>query len=164
MADYYTTFSERLVLKGGKKAADWVSKYLGQFDGVMAPIGTARRKAQEDIALLYDIDPDDLYLEFQWELQSSPKHKTELWFYCEEHGNPDHVAQFIKTYLKKFDPEGCFSFTWSQTCSKPRLGAFTGGAIFVTANTIEWMSGEEWANEKRVEFEAKTGKEAKKAS
>ena len=164
MADYYTTFSERLVLKGGKKATEWVKKYLEQFDGEMVPPGTAKRLAQEDLALLYDLEPDYFQLGFQWDLQSTPKQKSELWFYCEEHGNPDHAAQFIKTYLRKFDPKGCFSFTWAQVCSKPRLGAFTGGAFFVTANEIEWMSGEQWAGEKETKFKKKMDKEAKKAS
>lgn len=164
MADYYTTFSEGLVLKGGKRAADWVNRYLDQFDGVMAEPGTAKHKAQEDLAVLYDLDPDYFQLGFDWEIHSSPKKQSEVWLYCEEHGNPDHVAQFVKTYLRKFDPKGCFSFTWAQICSKPRQGAFTGGAIFVTANEIEWMSGEQWAGEKETKFKKKMDKEAKKTS
>ena len=164
MADYYTSFSERLVLKGGKKTSDWVKKYLEQFDGEMASPGTAKHKAQEDLAVLYDLEPEYFHLSFQWEIDSEPKKKSELWLYSEEHGNPDHVAQFIQTYLKKFDPKESFSFTWAHTCSKPRLSAFSGGCAFVTAKDVEWMAAEEWGFNKKTEFEAKRDKEGKKSS
>ena len=57
-----------------------------------------------------------------------------LWVYAEESGSPDNVAWLVQKFLKKFRPDQCWSLTYSTTCSKPRVGEFGGGAVFVTAD------------------------------
>ena len=57
-----------------------------------------------------------------------------LWFYAEESGSPDNVAWLVQKFLKRFRPDQCWSLTYAATCSKPRVGEFGGGAVFVTAD------------------------------
>jgi hypothetical protein len=77
-------------------------------------------------------------LDFEWSFDTRFAESQEgehfLWLYAEESGCPDQVAEFVRAFLARFRPEGCFSLTYAETCSKPRLGEFSGGAIFVTAD------------------------------
>jgi hypothetical protein len=63
-----------------------------------------------------------------------------LWIYAEEGGDVERVAHLVQKFLKKFRPDECWSLSYSTTCSKPRVGEFGGGAVFVTANDIKWQS------------------------
>ena len=62
-----------------------------------------------------------------------------LWIYAEEHGQNDSAAYLVQMFLRQFQPDGCWSLTYSYRCSKPRVGEFGGGAVFVTANDAKWM-------------------------
>jgi len=61
-----------------------------------------------------------------------------LHIYCEDWGSLDGVAHLVRKFLKRFRPKECWSLTWSETCSKPRIGNFGGGWLFVTAEGVEW--------------------------
>jgi hypothetical protein len=63
-----------------------------------------------------------------------------LWIYAEEGGDVERVAHLVQKFLKKFRPEECWSLSYATTCSKPRVGEFGGGAVFVTAADIKWQS------------------------
>src|SRR6266511_2233333 len=39
---------------------------------------------------------------------------------------------------------------WADTCSKPRIGEFSGGAAFVTADKIEYIMADEWHREEQA--------------
>jgi hypothetical protein len=60
-----------------------------------------------------------------------------LWLYADNWGNPENVAHLVQKFLKMFRPDQCWSLTYAATCSKPRVGEFEGGAIFVTADAIQ---------------------------
>ena len=60
-----------------------------------------------------------------------------LWLFCEEHGAPWRVAELVQRFLARFRPETYWIIRFAETCSKPRVGAFGGGALFVTAEGIE---------------------------
>ena len=61
-----------------------------------------------------------------------------LWIYSVEFGDTERVAYVIQKFLQRFRPGECWSMTWAETCSKPRVGEFGGGGVFVTAESIEW--------------------------
>jgi hypothetical protein len=63
-----------------------------------------------------------------------------LWIYAEEGGDVERVAHLVKKFLKKFRPGECWSLSYATTCSKPRVGEFGGGAVFVTADDVKWQS------------------------
>lgn len=81
------------------------------------------------------------------------KNSQSVWFHGEECGNPDRVANIVQRFLKQFRPKECFSLTWSCTCSKPRIGEFGGGAVFVTANEIQFYSTDEWVENTKTAWE-----------
>jgi hypothetical protein len=81
-----------------------------------------------------------------------------IWIFSEEGGNIDSVAELVQAFLKQFRPNGCWGMTWSETCSKLRIGEFSGGAVFVTANKIEYRHASSWVEEMKNKFEAKHAK------
>ena len=70
-------------------------------------------------------------------------------------GNADNVAWLVQKFLKKFRPDQCWSLTYATTCSKPRVGEFGGGAVFVTADEIKWQNAYDFIEEQRTAFKAK---------
>ncbi len=75
-----------------------------------------------------------------------------LWLYSEECGHVDRVAHLIQKFLRDFRPHRCWSLTYATTCSKPRVGEFGGGAVFVTADDIKWHSADEFVEQQRAAF------------
>lgn len=113
-----------------------------------------------------DCDPDWDALGFEYNFHDdhdSGGWGRHLWVYAEESGNPDNVAWLVQKFLKKFRPDQCWSLTYAATCSKPRVGEFGGGAVFVTADEIKWQNAYDFVEEQRTAFEAKQTKKGKKA-
>lgn len=71
------------------------------------------------------------------------------WIYAEGGGNPDQVADVVQAFLQRFRPSESWGMEWSLSCSKPRLDAFGGGAVFVTATSKEWCNTHDWLQEKK---------------
>jgi len=126
MANNYLLFSEAIQLKTPQEHA-WVAKRLDNRD-------------------------EDEVEAFSWKID---REDNTLWIYAEEFGNPEKVAIFVMEYLKKFDPTGCFTLTYAETCSKPRVSEFTGGAFFVTAKSMKYRSASDWARTERRAWDAK---------
>ena len=61
-----------------------------------------------------------------------------LWVYAEEYGDVDRLAHLVQKFLKRFRPQDSWSLGYACTCSKPRVGEFSGGAVHVTADKIAW--------------------------
>ena len=114
MANNYTQFSEVLPNLTDEEAR-WLKKQL--------EVGC------EGFGALYQFDTDD-------ERDGWGRH---LWFYAEEVGDPEQVVCLVQKFLRRFRPDQYWSLTFACTCSKPRVGAFDGGAVFVTANDIKWQ-------------------------
>jgi hypothetical protein len=75
-----------------------------------------------------------------------------LWIHAEEFGNPEPGAELVQQFLAKFRPDQCWSLTYAETCSRPIVGEFGGGAIFVTADDISWENTYTFVSRKREEF------------
>jgi len=58
-----------------------------------------------------------------------------LWIYSDEYGEPEHVVRFVQRCATAFDLTGPWGFTWSTSCSKPRIDAFGGGAHVLDLST-----------------------------
>lgn len=82
--------------------------------------------------------------------------KYTLWLYADTDGNVEAFADMLQDFIKLTgrDP---ITFTWSQTCSKPRPDEFTGGACLVEKDSIEFWNATFWAMRQiaRLEAEAK---------
>ena len=90
-----------------------------------------------------DYDPDfgeDAGFDYSFSEEVDADRGRYLWIYSEEHGCVDRVAHLVQKFLHAFRPERCWSLTYAGTCSKPRVGEFGGGAVFVTATDIKYCS------------------------
>jgi hypothetical protein len=78
-----------------------------------------------------------------------------MWLYAEEGAELDLVAHLVQKFLRKFRPNDCWSLTYATTCSKPRVGEFGGGAVFVTAAEIKYENAYGFVDQQRAEFAVK---------
>ncbi len=149
MADTYFEFSE-LLLVNSQEEIDWLNHQLETVDedGLGLPDGGMPR-FMYDLALVMEgdqrlvegtVEPTDLTCQgFRDGWHKEDDEIKALWIYAEEHGNNDSVAYLVQLFLRQFQPNGCWSLTYSYRCSKPRVGEFGGGAVFVTAHNAKWM-------------------------
>ena len=146
MADNYLEFSEILDNLTVEETA-WLEQQLDEDPETGCPVFLADYE---------DRDPDDEYCGFAYSFEECGG-KRQLWVRAEESGNADHAAHLVQKFLKKFRPHECWSLTYPTTCSKPRVGEFGGGAVFVTADTIQWENAYGFIEDQRAAFEAKRG-------
>jgi hypothetical protein len=75
-------------------------------------------------------------------------------FFATESGNVGHLAHLVQKFLKEFRPKEAWSVTWAESCSMPRIDAFGGGAAFVTAGEVRWMSTYQFIEDQLAAFQA----------
>jgi hypothetical protein len=61
-----------------------------------------------------------------------------LWLYEEEGCTLDKPIGIVQEFFKKFRPTATLIFSWAETCSKPRVDEFGGGACLITADWVYW--------------------------
>lgn len=71
---------------------------------------------------------------------------TGLWFHNDEDFDVDKAVTFIQHLITTLDlpPVG---FEWANDCDKARVGAFGGGAVFVTREEIRWTNTSQWLSD-----------------
>jgi hypothetical protein len=67
--------------------------------------------------------------------------------------NLDLLVAWLQEALRRFHPDGAVGFEWATGCSKKRVGAFGGGAAFVTKDEEQWINGYGWLEEQTKRFE-----------
>lgn len=129
MADYFTHFSCLLDVGTPENAARALDLYNGLSD----------ENATEDL-------PSDGFL-----LSIQPDHGgTHLWVYDDGNGDPEHVIQFVKRCAAEFGLTGRWGFQYANTCSRPRIDVFGGGAHVLdvaTGETVDWIHTGGWLAE-----------------
>ena len=126
MADYFTRFSCVLDVGSPENAA----RALDLYSDILADA------AAED-------PPSDGFA-----LSIVPEHGgTALWMHDDGTGDPQAVLDFVTACAAAFGLTGRWGFHFALTCSKPRVGAFGGGAHVLdlaTGATIAWISTDGW--------------------
>jgi hypothetical protein len=141
MANNYTQFSECF-----DNLTDEQAKYaeilLSTLDAFLSYEGEVDGDCPEDIKeALSELDTDSFenFGFFNWSIEDdegNPGNKK-IWFYSEDHGNPDAVADVVRHLLKKFNRTGeAWTLSYSSSCSQPRVGEFGGGTLIVTSHVI----------------------------
>ena len=74
----------------------------------------------------FEANPDEGYFGAEVQVEGAG-----VWFCHDESANPDHIETMAKTLLDELELDEPFVFSWSYTCSKPRLNEFGGGACVV---------------------------------
>ena len=126
MADYFTQFS---CLFDVGSAAN-IERAL-EIRGELA----AELHAQEGIDIGFDVEPNP------------ESGEATLWISSDCYGEPDHVIRFALACAEAFDLQGRWGFTWSLTCSRPRLDSFGGGAQLIdlsSRRSIGWVDCADW--------------------
>lgn len=146
MADYYTKFSVTISLPT-EEAQDYA---LDLFERV----SELRDNEGDRTGLPAEVNDDGLIE--GWAFQCETDGSSDgfgLWIHSVD-GGMDGAMGFIQHLLAKFTPAEHIEFEWSNDCSKPRLDAFGGGAAFITAEKIEYMTTTEWLNTQRTAWDA----------
>ena len=111
-----------------------------------------------------DYDPrfiEEPEFEFQFENEDEDEDAegSSLWVYSEDNGNVDQICHLIQKFLNQFRPNDYWSLSFAATCSKPGVGEFSGGGVFVTAETIRWDNAAAFIEREKAAFvERRIGK------
>ena len=65
-------------------------------------------------------------------------------------GDPERLIQFVKRCAAEFGLTGRWGFQYANTCSRPRLDGFSGGAHaldLATSETVDWIYTDAWLDE-----------------
>ncbi len=169
MADHYLEFSETLTHLTDEQI-DWLQNQLETvhvIDGVeytedkLPDTGNGGDgtwigcRAYRDME---DYDPgfgEDVGFDYSFSEDVDEDWGRHLWVYSEEHGRVDRVAHLVQKFLREFRPDACWSLTYAGTCSKPRVGEFGGGAVFVTATEIKYSNAWEFVEQQRKRHKGK---------
>ena len=141
MADNFRKFSQ--VIEGiepNEKA--WIRHVLEVQEDVLAVLKKAGVRPKP-------IEPE-WWPGFSWKLRDL---EGELWLYSEDNGCLEHVGEFVRAFLDRFRPKACWSVTWADTCSAPRIGEFSGGGLFVSAKRIQFFTPDEQIHRLQKRFE-----------
>lgn len=137
MPNYYTQFSTRLKVGSPEN----VTKAIALLD-----------QAEENG--FFNEDGHHLFCEDGGFIARADEEPGWLALYEEEQGVPENLAKFVLLLAKEFDLQGLWGFTWSQTCARPVVDAFTGGAILLDLGKreqVEEIEASSWLADKLKE-------------
>ena len=84
-------------------------------------------------------------------LSIQPEHGgSQLWMRDDVTGDPERLIHFVKRCAAEFGLKGRWGFQYANTCSKPRLDGFGGGAHVLdlaTGETVDWIYTNGWLAE-----------------
>lgn len=125
--------------------ADYFTQFSCLFDvGSAANIERALEMRAELAAEIDAEEGTDIGFEAECDPDSG---EASLWISSDCYGEPDHVIRFVLACAEAFDLQGRWGFTWSLSCSKPRLDAFGGGAQLIdlsSRRSIGWVDCADW--------------------
>ena len=164
MANHYLEFSEVLTHLS-EEEADWLRSQL-EVVYVVGDVEHAEGNVPGDVTV-----PDDAWIGcrvyrdmedhepgfddgagFDYSFAEDNEWGRYLWLRAGECGYVDRVAHLVRKFLGKFRPDQCWSLTCAAVCSKPRVGEFGGGGLFVTASEIKWENAHDFVDRERKGF------------
>ncbi|RKY28757.1 MAG: hypothetical protein DRP83_00270 [Planctomycetota bacterium] len=128
VANDYLRFSEKIMNLTQKEYA-WL---LRVFKTVIDDMDPNELKA---FAAELELTPEDLewgWPGFSYSFEDAGK---ALWIYSDEYANVENLGAFLHSFMKVTGRKDYIAVTWAETCDKPRIGAFGGGVLLVTAKT-----------------------------
>jgi len=141
MADNYLQFSESLDSLTPEETA-WLKAQLADSPGTDCPCFLLDYPEREE---------GDDYCGFAYAFRNGTDGRH-LSIYAEDSGDPARAAHLVQKFLKQFHPDQCWSLTYANTCSKPIVGEFAGGAVFVTATEIKQQTTDDFIQQERAAF------------
>ena len=127
MADYYTHFSRLLDLGTEAKADQALDLFLRLSDDE-------------------DAEGELLYHGFDLSRVDGGTGGL-LWIRDDDSGDIESLIAFVLRLAEELDLSGLWGFDYANTCSRPRIDAFGGGAHVIDLGrrkSIGWTSTQEW--------------------
>jgi hypothetical protein len=129
MADYFTHFSCLLDVGTPENAARALDLY-----NRLSEAGASEEPPSEG-----------------FRLSIQPEHGgTHLSMHDDVTGDPERLIQFVKRCAAEFGLSGRWGFQYANTCSKPRLDGFGGGAHVLdlaSGETVDWIYTDGWLDQ-----------------
>ncbi len=75
---------------------------------------------------------------------------SHLWMRDDRTGDPQRVIDFVLRCAIEFKLTGRWRFQWANTCSRPRVNAFGGGAHVLDlgrGDTVAWIATHGWLDD-----------------
>lgn len=129
MADYFTHFSCLLDVGTPENAARALDLY-----NRLSEDGASEKPPSE--GFLISIQPE--------------YGGSQLWMRDDVTGDPERLIQFVKRCAVEFGLTDRWDFQYANTCSKPRLDGFGGGAHVLdlaTRETVDWIYTDSWLDQ-----------------
>ncbi|MBJ2153475.1 hypothetical protein [Paracoccus sp. IB05] len=126
MADYFTHFSCLLDIGSSENAVRALELYTALSDENAAEDPPAN-------GFLLSIQPE--------------QGGTWLWIHDGGNGDAEHVLKFVLRCAKEFGLTGLWGMQYANTCSRPRVDGFGGGAHVLdlaTGETVDWIYTDGW--------------------
>ena len=125
--------------------ADYFTQFSCMFD-VGSAENAARAEAirREQAEALTEAEGGDLGFDMQYDPDCG---LGALWISSDGFGEPEHVIAFVLACAEAFDLTGRWGFVWAQTCSRPRLDGFGGGAHVLdlgARRSLAWTDCNHW--------------------
>jgi len=80
-----------------------------------------------------------------------------IWLHAEESGDIEKLANIISEFQTEFSNPEPFFLSWADTCSKPRIGEFSGGAVAIYKGEAKYFLpiqlAKQWVQRKRKQEE-----------
>lgn len=80
--------------------------------------------------------------------------RFDVWVYADEGGQVEYLADIVCEFQTRFSIDKPWSLEFAETCSKPRLDEFSGGAVVCCNGAAYWMHTTQWVEEKIKELTA----------
>ncbi len=105
-----------------------------------------------------DCETEDYPLYASAIFDDEPDGSRSLWIHDDTGGSGlDVLAEMLQDFLASFRPNDHVAFSWADTCSKPRIDSFGGGALFIASGNILWMNTYDWITEQVVRMKGSSG-------
>lgn len=159
MADYYTKFSMILPAQEGEEQ-EWLRSAAKELERVVSDDLDAdeclRTSAAPDLTkLLLEVLDDLGYGAPNNVLPAAYAFEERgCWLHTEDVGGTDFAAALIQAFLRRFNKTDVIGFEFAHDCSKPRLDAYGGGAMVITAQVTRWMTTYEWMQDTLRSFQS----------
>jgi len=154
MAKYYWQFSEVI--------DDLTVEERIWLENVLKNPFEADKEALRHWAALMDLDTKEarkelimhemeLWPDFGFKFEDLEDGSMRLWLHDRDgYGSTEDIVLLVQTFLRKFRPGSVWSMEWSMGCDRPKIGAFGGGGVVISATEEEWIDTSQQVYEIRV--------------
>jgi hypothetical protein len=126
----------------------WLCKIAERLWGPRAEEEGWPRKAEE----FCEVGVDDLVFPDWVELKNGG-----ILVYSMDGASVAAVTPLVQLFIRRYHNSRYWVLEWAEASDRPHAGAFGGGAVFVTADQVEWFSTAHWIRNKVENWEHQNG-------